>query len=255
MEQFYDPVKNMFLPDRFIKGECPKCGAKDQYGDSVKYAAQLTCPTDLKNPYSVVSGRHAGTQVVHAFLLQAVRPPLRVVPARVGGRPGPAGSRQQDAGMAGRRGRGLHAERLGHPRVTPRTSASRSRAPRRVLLRLAGRPRSATTPASRTWRNRRHRLRRLGRPALHRRAVPASSARTSCTSTRCSGRPCCVFGIPHADQRVFAHGFLTVDGAKMSKSRGTFITAQSYIDTGMNPANGCATTSRPSSTRARKTWT
>src|SRR5918999_890356 len=56
VEQFYDPVKEMFLPDRFIKGECPKCGAKDQYGDSCEVCGSTYAPTDLKNPYSVVSG-------------------------------------------------------------------------------------------------------------------------------------------------------------------------------------------------------
>lgn len=56
VEQFYDPVKEMFLPDRFIKGECPKCGAKDQYGDSCEVCGATYQPTDLKNPYSVVSG-------------------------------------------------------------------------------------------------------------------------------------------------------------------------------------------------------
>ena len=56
VEQFYDPVKALFLPDRFIKGECPKCGAKDQYGDSCEVCGSTYSPTDLKNPYSVVSG-------------------------------------------------------------------------------------------------------------------------------------------------------------------------------------------------------
>ena len=56
IEQAYDPVKEMFLPDRFIKGECPKCGAKDQYGDSCEKCGATYSPVDLKNPYSVVSG-------------------------------------------------------------------------------------------------------------------------------------------------------------------------------------------------------
>jgi methionyl-tRNA synthetase len=56
VEQYFDPVKQMFLPDRYIKGECPKCGAKDQYGDSCENCASTYAPTDLKNPYSVVSG-------------------------------------------------------------------------------------------------------------------------------------------------------------------------------------------------------
>jgi methionyl-tRNA synthetase len=56
VEQYFDPVKQMFLPDRYIKGECPKCGAKDQYGDSCEVCASTYAPTELKNPYSVVSG-------------------------------------------------------------------------------------------------------------------------------------------------------------------------------------------------------
>ena len=56
IEQFYDPAKGMFLPDRFIKGECPKCGAKDQYGDSCEVCGAVYAPTEVKNPYSVLSG-------------------------------------------------------------------------------------------------------------------------------------------------------------------------------------------------------
>ncbi len=54
--QAYDPEKEMFLPDRFIKGECPKCGAADQYGDNCEVCGTTYAPTDLKNAYSVVSG-------------------------------------------------------------------------------------------------------------------------------------------------------------------------------------------------------
>jgi methionyl-tRNA synthetase len=56
IEQFYDPVRAMFLPDRYIKGECPKCGAKDQYGDNCEVCGAAYSPADLKNPYSVLSG-------------------------------------------------------------------------------------------------------------------------------------------------------------------------------------------------------
>ena len=56
VEQFYDPVKGMFLPDRYIKGECPKCGAKDQYGDACEVCGAVYAPTELKNPYSTISG-------------------------------------------------------------------------------------------------------------------------------------------------------------------------------------------------------
>jgi methionyl-tRNA synthetase len=56
IEQFFDPLKNMFLPDRYIKGECPKCGAKDQYGDSCEVCGAVYLPTELKNPYSTLTG-------------------------------------------------------------------------------------------------------------------------------------------------------------------------------------------------------
>ena len=56
VEQFFDPVKSMFLPDRYIKGECPVCGARDQYGDSCEVCGSVYAPTDLKNPYSTLSG-------------------------------------------------------------------------------------------------------------------------------------------------------------------------------------------------------
>ncbi|MDO9404926.1 MAG: methionine--tRNA ligase [Polaromonas sp.] len=56
IEQFFDVEKNMFLPDRFIKGQCPKCGSKDQYGDNCEVCGAVYAPTDLVNPYSALSG-------------------------------------------------------------------------------------------------------------------------------------------------------------------------------------------------------
>jgi methionyl-tRNA synthetase len=56
VEQFYDPVKGMFLADRYVKGECPNCGAKDQYGDACENCSTVYSATALKNPYSTLSG-------------------------------------------------------------------------------------------------------------------------------------------------------------------------------------------------------
>jgi len=56
VEQFFDPEKGMFLPDRFIKGECPNCGAKEQYGDNCEVCGAVYAPTDLKNPVSALTG-------------------------------------------------------------------------------------------------------------------------------------------------------------------------------------------------------
>ena len=56
IEQFFDPVKSMFLPDRYIRGQCPVCGAKDQYGDACENCSSVYAPTDLVSPYSTISG-------------------------------------------------------------------------------------------------------------------------------------------------------------------------------------------------------
>ena len=56
VEQFYDPVKRMFLADRYIKGECPVCGTKDQYGDACENCSSVYAATELRNPYSTLSG-------------------------------------------------------------------------------------------------------------------------------------------------------------------------------------------------------
>jgi methionyl-tRNA synthetase len=56
VEQYFDPVKGMFLADRYIKGECPNCGAKDQYGDACENCSSVYPATALKNPYSTLSG-------------------------------------------------------------------------------------------------------------------------------------------------------------------------------------------------------
>jgi len=56
VEQLYDPAKGMFLPDRYVKGTCPRCGTPDQYGDNCEHCGATYAPTELKNPYSAVSG-------------------------------------------------------------------------------------------------------------------------------------------------------------------------------------------------------
>jgi methionyl-tRNA synthetase len=75
IEQFYDPVKGMFLPDRFIKGECPKCGAKDQYGDNCEVCGAVYAPTEVKNPVSALSGAtpELRRSTHHFFQLSAQR--------------------------------------------------------------------------------------------------------------------------------------------------------------------------------------
>jgi methionyl-tRNA synthetase len=75
IQQFYDPVKGMFLPDRYIKGECPKCSAKDQYGDSCEVCGAVYAPTELRHPYSALSGAapELRSSAHHFFLLSSQR--------------------------------------------------------------------------------------------------------------------------------------------------------------------------------------
>jgi methionyl-tRNA synthetase len=74
IEQFFDPVKTMFLPDRYIKGECPKCGAQDQYGDSCEACGAVYAPTDLRNPYSALSGAKPELRQSEHFFFQLSDP-------------------------------------------------------------------------------------------------------------------------------------------------------------------------------------
>ena len=87
VEQFFDPVKGMFLADRYIKGECPNCGAKDQYGDACENCSTVYSATELKNPYSALSGAKPVLKSLGALLLQALRTGVRAFPARVAGEP------------------------------------------------------------------------------------------------------------------------------------------------------------------------
>ena len=71
VEQYYDPIKQMFLPDRYIRGECPNCGTPDQYGDNCEHCGATYAPTDLKNPRSVVSGATPELRASEHFFFKA----------------------------------------------------------------------------------------------------------------------------------------------------------------------------------------
>ncbi|MCA0395091.1 MAG: methionine--tRNA ligase [Proteobacteria bacterium] len=71
IEQLFDPVKSMFLPDRYVKGECPNCGSPDQYGDNCEVCGATYAPTELKNPRSVVSGATPELRASEHFFFKA----------------------------------------------------------------------------------------------------------------------------------------------------------------------------------------
>src|SRR6266853_830927 len=70
VEQLFDPVKGMFLADRYVKGECPSCGAPDQYGDACEVCGAVYAATELKNPYSVLSGAKPELRTSEHFFFQ-----------------------------------------------------------------------------------------------------------------------------------------------------------------------------------------
>ncbi len=74
IEQFFDPEKNMFLPDRYIKGECPKCHAKDQYGDNCEVCGSVYAPTDLIEPFSALSGARPELKTSEHFFFKLSDP-------------------------------------------------------------------------------------------------------------------------------------------------------------------------------------
>ncbi len=239
VEQFFDPVKSMFLPDRYIKGECPKCAAKDQYGDSCEVCGSTYSPTDLKNPYSAVSGaapvRKASEH--HFFRLSDPRCESFLRQWTQGGE-----HVQSEAGNKLK-------EWLGEPGENKLADWDISRDPPYFGFEIPG------TDGQKffyVWLDApvgyfgsfRHYCERVGKTQAQMDAYLRPGSDTELVHF--IGKDILYFHalfwpamLEHAGYRtpskVFAHGFLTVNGEKMSKSRGTFITARSYLDLGLNP--------------------
>jgi methionyl-tRNA synthetase len=241
VEQFYDPVKQMFLPDRYIKGECPKCGAKDQYGDSCEVCGATYAPTDLKNPYSTVSGaapvRKASEHYFfklsdrrcEEFLRDFTQGADRLQPEAANkmkewlGEPGAAKLSDwdisRDAPYFGFPIPGTDGKKFFYVWLDAPVGYFGSFLNYVKKQQVKGKVIDADAflkPGGNT-----ELVHFIGKDILYFHALfwPAM--------------------LRHAGYRtpskVFAHGFLTVNGEKMSKSRGTFITGESYIAQGLNP--------------------
>jgi len=235
IEQAYDPVKEMFLPDRFIKGECPKCGAKDQYGDSCEKCGATYAPTDLKNPFSVVSGATPIRKIsdhyffklsdprCEAFLREwtQVKTPLQ------------AEAKNKMKEWVGEPGE----SKLGDwdiSRDAPYFGFEIPDAPGKYFYVWLDAPIGYYASFSNLCKQKgldfnewikpdttTEQYHFIGKDILYFHTLfwPATLH----------------FSGHRTPTNVFAHGFLTVDGEKMSKSRGTFITANSVIECGLNP--------------------
>jgi methionyl-tRNA synthetase len=244
VEQFYDPVKEMFLPDRFIKGECPKCGAKDQYGDSCEVCGATYAPTELKNAYSVVSGaapeRRASEH--HFFRLSAPQCEQFL-------RDFTQGSNRLQNEAANKM-----KEWLGEPGDNRLSDWDISRDAPYFGFRIPGTDNKffyvwldAPVGYFGSFRNYVQKQAALGHVINEADFLDAAGAQAAGTEmVHFIGKDILYFHalfwpamLEHSGYRtptqINAHGFLTVNGEKMSKSRGTFITAQSYLDLGMNP--------------------
>jgi methionyl-tRNA synthetase len=231
VEQFYDPVKSMFLPDRFIKGECPNCHAKDQYGDSCEVCGTTYSPTDLINPYSAVSGAAPVRQASDHYFFRLSHPDCQrfLQEWTQGGE-----HLQEEARNKIREwfDQGLNDWDIS--RDAPYFGFEIPEAPGKYFYVWLDAPIGY-------FGSFRHLAKRLGLD-FDAWCRPGSQAEL----VHFIGKDILYF---HAlfwpamlqfagyrtPDKVFAHGFLTVDGAKMSKSRGTFIAAESYLAQGLNP--------------------
>ena len=231
VEQFYDPVKEMFLPDRFIKGECPKCGAKDQYGDSCEVCGSTYGPTDLKNAYSVVSGAAPIRRTSDHYFLTLSNPRCKAFLEQWTQE---NGHLQPEARNKIREwfDQGLNDWDIS--RDAPYFGFEIPDAPGKYFYVWLDAPigylGSFKQLADRTGLDfagfidegsAAELVHFIGKDILYFHALfwPAM--------LKYSGH--------RTPSRVYAHGFLTVNGEKMSKSRGTFITAESYLAQGLGP--------------------
>ncbi|HQS99521.1 MAG: methionine--tRNA ligase [Hydrogenophilales bacterium 16-64-46] len=226
--QMFDPVKNLFLPDRFIKGECPKCGAADQYGDNCEVCGATYGPTELKNPVSAVSGAtpvHKDSEH-YFFKLGDCEAFLREWTTS-GTLQSEAANKMQEWFASGLANWDISrdAPYFGFeiPGAPGKYFYVWLDAPVGYMASFAKYARDNGLDFGAWWGQdaRTELVHFIGKDILYFHALfwPAM--------LKFSGHR-----LPTA---VYAHGFLTVNGQKMSKSRGTFITAASYLDAGLNP--------------------
>ncbi len=228
IEQYFDPVKEMFLPDRFIKGTCPKCGAQDQYGDNCEACGTTYSPTDLKDPYSVVSGAKPIRKTSdHYFFKLGKREDFLKQWTQSGTLQPEAANKMAEWFAAGLADWDIS-------RDAPYFGFEIPDAPGKYFYVWLDAPVGYMASFKKYCADNKldfdawwkagsdtELYHFIGKDILYFHALfwpamlEAAGYRTP--------------------TKVFAHGFLTVNGQKMSKSRGTFITAQSYLDTGLNP--------------------
>lgn len=238
IEQLFDPEKHMFLPDRFVKGECPKCHAKDQYGDNCEVCGTTYSPTELINPYSAVSGATPVLKESEHFFFK-LGECADFLQEWTSGTNALGKPHLQPEAL------NKMKEWLGEGEETSLSDWDISRDAPYFGFEIPDAPGKyfyvwldAPVGYMASFKNLCDRLgldfdeffkadsqtemyHFIGKDILYFHALFWTAM------LKFSG-----YRTPSG---IFAHGFLTVDGQKMSKSRGTFITAKSYLDQGLNP--------------------
>lgn len=239
IEQYYDPIKEMFLPDRFIKGECPKCGAKDQYGDNCEVCGAAYTTAEVINPYSAVSGAKPVMRASEHYFFKLSAPSCQKFLQEWT----TSGTLQAEAANKMQEWLGTEGENKltdwDISRDAPYFGFEIPDAPGKYFYvwldapvgymgsfkklcdeRTEDRGLRTETPLNFDdyWKpgSDTELYHFIGKDILYFHALfwPAMLQHAG-------------FRTP---TKLFAHGFLTVNGEKMSKSRGTFITASSYVE-------------------------
>ena len=239
IEQLFDPEKQMFLPDRFVKGECPKCHAQDQYGDNCEVCGTTYSPTELINPYSAVSGAKPELRESEHFFFKLGECADFLKAWTSGNNPHDGKPHLQAEAL------NKMKEWLGEGEETTLSDWDISRDAPYFGFEIPDAPGKyfyvwldAPVGYMASFKNLCDRIgvdfdeyfkadsqtemyHFIGKDILYFHALfwPAMLH----------------FSGHRTPTGVYAHGFLTVDGQKMSKSRGTFITAKSYLEQGLNP--------------------
>lgn len=239
IEQLFDPEKQMFLPDRFVKGECPKCHAQDQYGDNCEVCGTTYSPTELINPYSAVSGVKPELRESEHFFFKLGECADFLKAWTSGNNPHDGKPHLQAEAL------NKMKEWLGEGEETTLSDWDISRDAPYFGFEIPDAPGKyfyvwldAPVGYMASFKN------LCGRIGIDFDEYFKAGSQTE--MYHFIGKDILYFhalfwpAMLHfsghrAPTGVYAHGFLTVDGQKMSKSRGTFITAKSYLEQGLNP--------------------
>ncbi|MGH8289088.1 MAG: methionine--tRNA ligase [Steroidobacteraceae bacterium] len=251
VEQFYDPVKGMFLADRYIKGECPNCHSKDQYGDACEVCGTVYAPTDLIEPYSALTGAKPVLKSSDHFFFRLSDP--RCVDFLNGwtmapGRLQPQVRNKAREWLSGRgedQGEDQGEQVLGDwdiSRDAPYFGIPIPDAPGKYFYVWLDAPIGYLASLESYFAS--GKAKANGEPRTLEEFLSAPDTR----QIHFIGKDIIYFhtlfwpamlkfaGPPYrVPDHVWVHGFITVSGEKMSKSRGTGISPLRYLDVGLNP--------------------